>query len=307
MVGDDVDSGDAVAARRVDDRGVDAGDRTARPPRWPDLGRRAARSARTIGVSDAGADAAVLQRLERSCTPAEPVPWDLVLDWPNWMLKQRGDREAEDDQRNGGDQPRLRTMAGPRRSSPWRRRLPCGCAGMSTRGPTEASSAGSRVSTTATEHSGISMPPIAHAAQQGHRHHDQRHQADRDGDAGGEDRVAGVTHARSRTASSLVWPWRDLLTPAGDDQQRVVDGDTEPDQRDQELDDEADVGERGQQQHDQERGQDRHRRDQQRHQGQQRGEDEGQHDQRAQGAEQASRSGCWGRCRCCCHRACSCW
>ena len=77
-----------------------------------------------------------------------------------------------------------------------------------------------------------------------------------------------------------------LLAPAGDDQQRVVDRDAETDQRDQELDHERYVGERGQAEDEKECRQDRHRRDQQRHESQERGEDEGQHDEGAKRADQ---------------------
>ena len=41
-----------------------------------------------------------------------------------------------------------------------------------------------------------------------------------------------------RTASSLSAPAVALLAPAGDDEQRVVDGDAEPDERDEVLHDE---------------------------------------------------------------------
>ena len=46
----------------------------------------------------------------------------------------------------------------------------------------------------------------------------------------------------STSASSVVSPCRELLAEAEDHQQRVVDRDAEPDERDEELDDDRDVG-----------------------------------------------------------------
>ena len=67
----------------------------------------------------------------------------------------------------------------------------------------------------------------------------------------------------------------ELLAEAEDHQQRVVDRHAEPDERDQELDDDRDVGDVGQRPDERERGQDRARRDQQRHRDRgQRAEDE---------------------------------
>ena len=77
-----------------------------------------------------------------------------------------------------------------------------------------------------------------------------------------------------------------LLAPPGHDQQRVVDGDPEPDQGDEELDDEVDVGEVADGEHTQERGHDRDGRDHQRDEGHEGGEDEEQDDQGAEGAQQ---------------------
>ena len=99
-------------------------------------------------------------------------------------------------------------------------------------------------------------PAEPHAAQERHRHHEQRQQADGDRDPGGEDGVAGRLH-RDDDGLVVVAAVRPLLPPSGDDQQRVVDGHAEPDQGDQELHDEADVGERGQAEDEQERRQDR--------------------------------------------------
>ena len=125
----------------------------------------------------------------------------------------------------------------------------------------------------------------AHAAQEGHRHDDQRDQADRDRHAGGDDRVPGGLH-RDDHGLLVVVAVRALLPPARDDEQRVVDRDTEADQRDQELHDEADVGERRQAEHEQERREDRDRGDDQRQQRQERGEDEEQDDQCTRRTEQ---------------------
>ena len=91
------------------------------------------------------------------------------------------------------------------------------------------------------------------------------------------------------TASSLLVPVRALLAPSRDHEQRVVDRDAEPDQRDEELHDEADVGERRQHEHQHERRQDRHRGDEQRQQGEERREHEQQHEQGAQRRRAASR------------------
>jgi hypothetical protein len=80
-----------------------------------------------------------------------------------------------------------------------------------------------------------------------------------------------------------------LLAPAVDDEQRVVDGHTQPDEGDEELHDEADVGDVGRREHAQERRQDRHGGDDQGHEGEERREDEDQDDERAGGAEQRLR------------------
>jgi hypothetical protein len=77
-----------------------------------------------------------------------------------------------------------------------------------------------------------------------------------------------------------------LLAPAVDHQQRVVDRDAEADQRDEELHDEADVGEVADAEHAQERREDRHGGDDQRHERHERREHEQQDDQRAAGAQQ---------------------
>jgi hypothetical protein len=77
-----------------------------------------------------------------------------------------------------------------------------------------------------------------------------------------------------------------LLAPAGHQQQRVVHRHPQPDQGDQVLHQEADLGDLGQAKDGQEGCQDRDGGDQQRHEGQQRPEHEGEHHQGAEGADQ---------------------
>ena len=77
-----------------------------------------------------------------------------------------------------------------------------------------------------------------------------------------------------------------FLAPADDDQQRVVDRDSEPDQRDQELHDHGDVGDAVSGQIEQERRRDRDDRHQQRDDRGERAEDEDEHEQRAECGEQ---------------------
>ena len=91
----------------------------------------------------------------------------------------------------------------------------------------------------------------------------------------------------STIASSVVSPCAHLLPEPEDHQQRVVDRDTEPDERDEELDDDRDVGDVGQGPDAEERRQDRGHGGDQRHQDRrQRPEDEEQDDERADGTEQ---------------------
>ena len=74
-----------------------------------------------------------------------------------------------------------------------------------------------------------------------------------------------------------------LVAEAEDHDQRVVDRDAEADQRDQELDDDRDVGHVRQRPHERERVENRSHRDDYRHQhGRQRPEDEQQDHERAQ-------------------------
>jgi len=76
-----------------------------------------------------------------------------------------------------------------------------------------------------------------------------------------------------------------LLPPAGHDQQRVVDGDTQPDQSDEELHEVGEVAQVSEAQQKQERGQDRRGRDDQRQDGEEGGEHERQHGERAHRAD----------------------
>ena len=147
------------------------------------------------------------------------------------------------------------------------------------------SSAGSRVRTAATLTSGISMPATPMLRRAGTGTIEQREQADRDGDAGGEDGVAGGLH-RDDDGFLVAAAVGAFLPPARHQEQRVVDGDAEPDQGDEELHDDADVGERRQPEHQHERRQDRHRGDEQRQQREERREHEEQHEQGARSAEQ---------------------
>ncbi len=128
-------------------------------------------------------------------------------------------------------------------------------------------------------------PANAHASQERHRDDDESDQADRDRDTGREHGMAGRLH-RDDHSLLVVTPVRALLTPSRHQKQGVVDRHPQPDQGDQELDDEADVAERGQPQHQDERGQDRHGGDQKRQQREERREDEHQHQQRAGGTQQ---------------------
>ena len=77
-----------------------------------------------------------------------------------------------------------------------------------------------------------------------------------------------------------------LLAPAHHDKERVVDRDTESDERDQELHDDRNVREAREGPDEQERGRDRHDRHQQRHQRHERREDEAKDDQRARTSDQ---------------------
>jgi hypothetical protein len=77
-----------------------------------------------------------------------------------------------------------------------------------------------------------------------------------------------------------------LLTPAHDDEQRVVDGDRQADQGDQELDDDRDIGRTRQRPDQQEGRRDGDQSHEERHQGHERSEDEGQDQQGAAAGDQ---------------------
>src|SRR6266536_4967380 len=84
----------------------------------------------------------------------------------------------------------------------------------------------------------------------------------------------------------VVVPMRDLLTPPGDHEQRVVDRHAQPDEGDEELHDEAHVGEDREEQHDEESREDRDRGDEQRDEREERGEGEHEHGKGAERPEQ---------------------
>ena len=153
------------------------------------------------------------------------------------------------------------------------------------RGPTTASRAGSSVSDASTETSGISMPPmpIERTSGSGSAISASRPMATVEPETITE-RPAWVTVSTSAVSTSLRRAH--LLAEAQDHQQRVVDRDAEPDQRDQELDDDRDVGDVGQRPHEREGVEDRRDGDGERHEHRgQRPEDEQQDDQRADPAD----------------------
>ena len=77
----------------------------------------------------------------------------------------------------------------------------------------------------------------------------------------------------------MLQPALSFLAPAHDDQERVVDRDAEADQRDEEDDDQVDLGQRGEPPDGQQCDRDRDDRHQQRYEGECGREDEHQHDQ----------------------------
>ena len=157
--------------------------------------------------------------------------------------------------------------------------------GQSSLGPTVASATGRSVVATATLTSGMNMPAMPMLRRNG---------------------IGSTTSASSATATVvplkttaepacvIALSNRDLVrralpalvAPAHDDQQRVVDRDAEPDERDEELDDDRDVGDAGERPDEQERRRDRDRRHQQRHDRHERAEDQGEDDERAEAGEE---------------------
>ncbi len=121
-------------------------------------------------------------------------------------------------------------------------------------------------------------PADADPPEKRHRQRDKRQQADPDRSPAEDHGVPGRLH-RPLDGKLVGMPGRALLPPAIDHQQGVVDRDPEPDQRDQELHDRIDVGDRRDPADHEEGRQDRDRRDDQREHCQRRPEDVQQHRQ----------------------------
>ena len=130
------------------------------------------------------------------------------------------------------------------------------------------------------------------------QHHAE--QADRHGRAGDDHRSAGMRHRLDQRRLD-VSPVVELLAEPEDHQQRVVDRDSEPDERDEELDDDRDVRDVGERPDRAEGRDDRDRGRDQRHADRgERSEDEQQHEQRADASDQDFDRGCSARrCRRC--------
>ena len=111
--------------------------------------------------------------------------------------------------------------------------------------PSTASSAGSSVIEASTETAGISMPPMPIERMNGSGSTISESRADRDRRAGDDHRAAGVRHRLDERRLDVL-ALAQLVAEAEDHQQRVVDRDAEADERDQELDDDRDVGDVGQ-------------------------------------------------------------
>ena len=110
------------------------------------------------------------------------------------------------------------------------------------------------------------------------------------------DRQAGEEHGAARGGTGLGGgvdrrqPFVQELPEAGDDEQRVVDADTEPDHRHEQRRDRVDVGQAGEDEEQDERGRQRRQREQNRDRHRHEGaEDDDQDDQRRQQAEQLLR------------------
>ncbi len=134
-------------------------------------------------------------------------------------------------------------------------------------------------------HQGDQQAAEAHAAQQRDGDGDEGEEADRHRAGAGHDGVPGCLHGHHDRVV-VVPPVRALLAPSGDDEQRVVDRDAEADERDEELHDEAHVGDVGRGEDDAERREDRDPCHDERDHREERGEDEGEDDHRAEGAEE---------------------
>ena len=88
--------------------------------------------------------------------------------------------------------------------------------------------------------SGMSMPPTPMLRSSGTGIDEQGAEADGHGAGAGDDGVTGVLHGDDHGVV-VVAAVRPFLAPPVDDQQRVVDGDAEAHQGDEELHHEADV------------------------------------------------------------------
>ena len=122
------------------------------------------------------------------------------------------------------------------------------------------------------------------AAQEGQRHQDQGGQRDRHRHAAEQHASTGRGHG-SMDAFVTLHPSGTFLPPPGDQQQRVVDGDAETDQRDEVLHHEDHVGHAREPEQREIGPQDGNSRHDQGHRGEQRAEDEDQYDESAQATQ----------------------
>ena len=128
-------------------------------------------------------------------------------------------------------------------------------------------------------------PADAHRADERQRDHDQGEQTDGHRRPGHDHGAAGMRHRLHERGLDLC-ALAQLVAEAEDHQQRVVDRDAQPDERDQELDDDRDVRDVGQDPDQRERVQDRRHRDHERHQHRrQRAEHEEEDHERAERAD----------------------
>ncbi len=126
---------------------------------------------------------------------------------------------------------------------------------------------------------------VAEAAHEREGHHDEGEEADCHRHAAEEDRPPGGGHGDDD--GLIVGPTTvAFLAPAGDDEQRVVDGHTEADQGDEILDQLADPGDRGEGAEEQERAEDGHGSHDERGHRQEGPEDEDQDEKGADGADE---------------------
>ena len=147
---------------------------------------------------------------------------------------QRGDRPRSSDAARSTAAHRLQARLA---------RFSCRIFGQSTRGPMPPRIAGIRVSVVSTLASGISAPPKPMLRMNGTGSTISASRPMATVTPLNTHRVPGGLH-RDDDGLVVVAAVVALLAPAGDEQQRVVDGDAEADQGDEELDDEPDVGER---------------------------------------------------------------